>query len=292
MAARVDRRGFLATGAVIGTGLGAAPLYAIEPVKAGPPRFQLGTVTYNIAAQWDLPTLLRICQAVGLAAVELRTTHKHGVEPDLPAARRAEVRKQFADAGIVIWGLGTICEFHSPDPKVVERNIETCKQFVQLAADLGAQGVKVRPNGLPKEVPAEKTLEQIGKALVPCGRAAAEHRVEIWVEVHGGGTAEPRNMKAIMEHCGHSAVGITWNSNPTDIKDGSVRASFDLLRPWIKSCHINELYSSYPWRELFTCLRESGYDRYTLAEIPGTPDAPSGERLLRYYKALWTELSR
>ena len=73
------------------------------------------------------------------------------------------VRKQFADAGVIIWGTGTVCEFHSPDPKVVEQHIETCKQFLQLTADLGGKGVKVRPNGLPKEVPVEKTLEQIGR---------------------------------------------------------------------------------------------------------------------------------
>ncbi len=287
----MNRRRFLAAGAALGTGASVSFAAAAEASRTPPePRFQLGIVTYNIAAQWDVPTILRICKDVGLSAVELRTTHKHGVEPDLSAVRRAEVRKRFADAGIVLWGLGTVCEFHAPDAKVVERNIETCKQFVQLAADLGARGVKVRPNGLPKEVPVEKTLEQIGKALVPCGRAADDQRVEIWVEVHGGGTAEPRNMKAIMEHCGHSAVGITWNSNPTDVKDGSVRASFDLLRSWIKSCHINELHNAYPWRELFACLRQAGYDRYTLAEIPGMPDEASGERLMRYYRALWKQL--
>ena len=33
-------------------------------------------------------------------------------------------------------------------------------------------------------------------------------------------------------------------------------------------------------------------DRVTLAEIQGMPDVATGERLLRYYKALWTELAR
>jgi sugar phosphate isomerase/epimerase len=260
--------------------------------RAEPARFQLGTVTYNIARDWDIPTLLKICKSTGLAAVELRTTHKHGVEPELTPEARKTVRKQFVDGGVTLWGLGSVCEFHAVDPAVVARNIETCKRFAELAADVGGRGVKVRPNALPKEVPVEKTLEQIGKALIPCGKAAADAGVEIWVEVHGPGTAHPPHMKTIMEHCGLANVGVTWNSNPTDVKDGSVQPYFDLLRPWIKSCHINELHSDYPWRELFTCLRSMGYDRYTLAEIPGTNDAPSGERLLRYYRALWLELTR
>jgi sugar phosphate isomerase/epimerase len=285
------RRDFMFAAAASAVALGTARTSPDEPKSRGP-LYKLGTVTYNIAAQWDLPTLLRICKSAGLAAVELRTTHKHGVEPTLTQDGRTEVRKQFADAGIVCWGCGTVCEFHSPDPKVVEQHIETCKKFLQLTADIGGKGVKVRPNGLPKEIPVEKTLEQIGKALIPCGKAAANLGLEIWVEVHGGGTAHPPHMRTIMEHCGLTNVGVTWNSNGTDVKNGSIREYFDLLRPWIKSCHINELYSNYPWRELFACLKQMNYDRYTLIEIsPGMPDPASGERLLRYYKALWHELT-
>ena len=40
----------------------------------------LGLVTYNLARDWDLPTLIRNCEETGFHAVELRTTHAHGVE--------------------------------------------------------------------------------------------------------------------------------------------------------------------------------------------------------------------
>jgi len=296
----LSRRRFLqATGSLVPAGLVAQRAQADNAHKGegSKPPFRLGIVTYNIAASWDLPTILKVCKSVGLSPVELRTTHKHGVEPSLGTAQRQEVRKRFADAGIEIWGCGTVCEFHSPDATVVKKNIETCKAFVQLVSDLGGRGVKVRPNGLPKEVPVEKTLGQIGTALCECGKAAADANVEIWVEVHGNGTSHPPYMKRIMEHCGHPKVGITWNSNSTDIKDGSVAEYFQLLRPWLRSCHINEIYKDatgqYPYRELFRLFRKMGYDRVTLVEVARSmPDAASGEELLRYYQALWTELLR
>jgi sugar phosphate isomerase/epimerase len=290
-----SRRGFLAgAGALAGAGLLGADAVA-GPAAAGERgalKYRLGIVTYNIAATWDLPTLLRICRGVGLSPVELRTTHRHGVEPSLSPQARKDVRQRFADAGVDIWGCGTVCEFHDPDKKVVQQNIDTCRQFIRLVADIGGRGVKVRPNRLPAGVPVERTLEQIGRSLAECGRAAADANVEIWLEVHGPGTAEPRHIRTIMEHCKHPRVGVTWNSNPTDVTNGSVSESFKMLRPWIKSCHINELHSGYPYRELFRLLRETGYDRVTLAEIAGAPDVASGERLMRYYKALWTELTR
>jgi sugar phosphate isomerase/epimerase len=289
--ADLTRRHFLqAAGAAAATAL-AADARAADGTGDKPRKYRLGIVTYNIAAAWDIPTILRVCRSVGLSPVELRTTHKHGVEPSLSKEQRQEVRKRFAAAGIEIWGCGSVCEFHSPNPAVVRKNIETCKQFVQLAADIGGRGVKVRPNGLPKEVPVEKTLAQIGKALAECGRAAADASVEIWLEVHGSGTSHPPHMKTVMEHCGHPKVGLTWNSNQTDIKNGSVAEYFALLRPWVRSCHINELTSGYPYRELFRLLREADYDRVTLAEIEGMPTERLSERLMRYYKALWTEWS-
>jgi sugar phosphate isomerase/epimerase len=295
------RRRFLQAGAAAAAGLaairGLTPPARLEAADDKAAQFRLGIVTYNVAKDWDVPTLLKVCKAVGLSPVELRTTHKHGVEPSLSKAQRQEVRKRFADGGVKIWGCGSVCEFQSPDATTVKKNIETCKEFVQLAADIGGKGVKVRPNGLPKDVPVEKTLEQIGKALVECGQAAADAGVEIWVEVHGAGTQHPPHCKTIMEHCGLKNVGLTWNSNATDIKDKSVAEYFRLLRPWIKSCHINELYKdstgAYPYRELFRLFRETGYDRVTLCEVgKSPPDAASGEEMLRYYKALWTELAR
>ena len=292
MSLAADRRTFLAaaaTGVLSLTARGEAQQPTPALAKPSIP-FSLGTVTYNLCAEWDLDTILNILPKTGLTHVEFRTTHKHGVEPTLTKEQRAEVKKRCADAGVTIWGLGSICEFHSPDPKVVEGHIETCKQFLQLAHDLGAKGVKVRPNGLRKDIPEADTLTQIGKALIPCGETAANLGCEVWVEVHGADTAKPSRMKAIMEACGHASVGVCWNSNPGDVVEGSIKPSFDLLAPWIKSCHINALYSNYPYRELFAELRRIQYDRVTLIELGEKLDPVNGELLLKYYRKLWQEL--
>lgn len=277
------------------TALSALPLLgrraAAAPGAFGDGKFKLGIVTYNIAKDWDVPTIIKNCEATGFEAVELRTTHKHGVEPTLDKAARAEVRKRFADSKVRLLSLGSTCEFHSPKPDVLRSQIDECKRFIDLAHDLGCLGVKVRPNGIPAEVPEEKTIAQIGAALRECGGAGAPAGVEIWVEVHGKDSAHPPRCAAMMTACGHESVGLCWNSNPTDLMGGtSVKPAFDLLKPWLRHCHINELSNDkYPWRELFTLLRQSGYARYTLCEVQGTTDPL---RLMHYYRALWQELGR
>jgi hypothetical protein len=110
------------------------------------------------------------------------------------------------------------------------------------------------------------------------------------MEVHGQRTQEPPISAAIMKATRHDWVGLCWNSNPTDIVNGSVKQNFDLLRPWVKNVHINELADTrYPWRELFTLLQRSKYERYTLCEAA---ESKEPERFLRWYRALWTELAR
>ena len=289
MNGRVSRRGFL--GAMAAAGAGAAvPAGAVAKGAGQRPAIHLGLVTYMIGARMDLPALIKLCEQTGLEGLELRSTHKHGVEPTLDAAGRARVRQLFAKTRVRLVGLGSACEFHSPDPAVVQKNIDLTKAFVDLAADVGAWGVKVRPNGLPKGVPEEKTLAQIAEALKRCGDHAERKRVVIFVECHGRGTSEPRRMARIMELCAHPQVCLCWNCNSVDIdrKSGSIRKNFELCQKWIRHAHIHDLYAGYPYRELFGYLKAMSFDRYTMIESPGTSDPV---RVLRFYRALWETMA-
>ena len=250
---------------------------------------RLGIVTYNIAADWDIPSMLANCEEVEIYGVELRTTHAHGVEPTLSAQQRREVKSQFADSPVTIVGLGTTCEFHDLDKETVRENIETAKEFAQLAHDLGAAGIKVRPNGLQLEagVPREQTLEQIGEALNEVGAAAQDVNVEVWLEMHGRDTAEPQNIRHIMDSAGHPSVSLCWNSNPQDVESGSIAQSYALVRDEIRHVHINRLYSDYPYGELFGLLQEDGYQGWLCAEIQASSDPIT---ILQYYRTAFHSL--
>ncbi|MGC8794447.1 MAG: sugar phosphate isomerase/epimerase family protein, partial [Bryobacteraceae bacterium] len=76
---------------------------------------RLGAVTYNVLKDWDLETIIPKLQEIGFEAVELRTGHKHGVEPSLGPEERARVRERFRRSKVRLLSYGTTCEFHSPD---------------------------------------------------------------------------------------------------------------------------------------------------------------------------------
>ena len=285
-----DRRGFLRS---LSLAAAATALPAIVPrtVAAEPtarsPRspFKLGLVTYNLAKDWDVPTILKNCAATGFEGVELRTTHRHGVEVALNANARAEVRKRFADSPVELMGLGSAFDYHTPDPAKLRADIAATREYIVLAHDVGASGVKVRPNGLPKEVPIEKTLEQIGASLLELGRFAKDHGQILRLEVHGVGTSQLPHVETIMNHARHPNVGVCWNSNQTDLEGEGLEANFRRVQDRIVSVHLRDLYlDEYPWSRLFRLLAGSGFRGYTMAEIPDSPDPI---RVMRYFRALW-----
>src|SRR3954452_12208641 len=114
---------------------------------------QLGAVTYNVLKDMDLETVIKTPEATGLEVVELRTGHKHGVEPAISEAERKQVKESFERSKVKLLSFGTTCEFQSADAAEHKRQVQLARQFIVLAHDTGATGVKVRPNGFAKGVP-------------------------------------------------------------------------------------------------------------------------------------------
>lgn len=269
------RRDFLKLSSMMGAGLLATQGFGgSDKVLAAPTDgMKMGLVTYLWGQDWDLPTLIESCEKSGMLGVELRTQHAHGVEPSLTAAERAEVRKRFADSPVTCVGYGSNQEYHSPDPKEVRKNIEGTFDLIKLCADIGATGVKVKPNNLPDEVPAEKTIEQIGISLNEVGKFARDYGQLIRVEVHGRKTAELPVMKAIFDHVTEPNVKVCWNCNEQDLLPPGLASNFNLVKGWMgDTVHIRELNSGeYPYPELFKLFHSINYSGWLLLEARDAP---------------------
>ena len=265
----ISRRHFVHS---VGAGL-AIPLASNVVSALDPPEgLRLGLVTYNWGKDWDLATVIANCEATVFDGVELRSTHKHGVETTLSREERREVRARFLDSRIELVGLGSACEYHAADPEVVRKNIEETKAFIHLCHDCGGSGVKVRPNGFPKDVPQEETLEQIGQSLNEVARYGANFGVEIRLEVHGRGTQEIPHIRTIMDVADHPNAVVCWNCNPADLAGEGLERNFQLVQDRLGTIHIHDLRrDDYPWEELFALLKGRGFRGWTLLEDGRVP---------------------
>lgn len=259
----------LSAGVAAVSALPALSLSAQEPKGEN---IAFGLVTYQWGKDWDLPTLLANLQKTKVQGVELRTTHAHGVESKLSDKEREEVRKQFADTGITLVGIGSDERFDSPDPEKLKKAIEATQDFIRLSHDVGGSGVKVKPDTFHKDVPHEKTIEQIGKALNELGEYAAGFGQQVRLEVHGQCSELP-TIAAIMKVATDPNVAVCWNSNVTDLKGDGLEANFKLVRDRFgATVHVRELNDKvYPFEKLMKLLVDTDYAGWVLLEASSSP---------------------
>ena len=265
------RRYFLQT--VLGTSA-ATVLAAADKLSYKGENIQFGLVTYMWGADWDLPTVIKNCETAKVLGVELRIEHAHKVDVSLTQEQRKEVRGRFADSQVKLLGMGTNFEFHSPEVAVLKKNIAGAKEYIKLSHDIGGTGVKVKPNALPKDVPTEKTLAQIGMALAELGDYALGFGQQIRLEVHGKETSDLSHNRTIMETAARDNVRVCWNSNPEDLAGDGIEANFAKVKHFLgQTVHIREVNEGdYPYNKLATLLVEADYEGFVCLEARTKPE--------------------
>ncbi len=273
MTTNIRRRHFLQSTAVAATGgLAVSALKATAAQSQPEVNMSFGLVTYQWGRDWDLPTLLKHCEACDVLGVELRTTHAHKVEPSLTVGQRKDVQKRFADSRVTLVGLGSNERFDNPDPAVVKKAIADSKAFIELSHDVGGTGVKVKPDRFYPNVPREKTIAQIGKALNELGQHGAGYGQEVRLEVHGQCGHLP-TIKKIMDVADHPNVRVCWNCNPTDLEGAGLKANFEMVRSRLgHTLHVREFETEYPYADLIKLLVDTEYHGWVLMEAHTFPE--------------------
>ncbi len=271
---KLTRRQFVNRSFVAGFGLAAMKQLQECVVIPATHNMKFGLVTYLWGKDWDLPTLITNCEKAGYAGVEVRTEHAHGVEASLTPGQRALVKQRFANSPVTCVGYGSNYEYHSPDPAILRKNIEGTKEYVKLCYDIGATGLKVKPNNLPKEVPPEKTIAQIAASLNEVGKFARDYGQMIRVEVHGTLTQQLPNMKLIFDQVTEPNVRICWNGNDADLLPPGLEANFNMVSKWIgDTTHIRGIkIVDYPYEELFRLFAGIKYNGWILLEATAPHD--------------------
>jgi len=270
-----SRREFLKQSGLLGSAVALNTTLLGYPLRAGAEtKMKLGLVTYLWGKDWDLPTLIANCEKSNLAGVELRTEHAHGVEISLNDRQRKEVRQRFEDSPVEVVGYGSNYAYDNPDPEVLKKSIEDTKKYILLCHDIGASGIKVKPNQFHDGIPKEKTLEQIGKSLNEIGKFGADYGQEIRLEVHGPGTSELPNIKNIMDVADHPNVGVCWNCNDVDLLGQGLEYNFNLVKDrFATTLHVRELnIGDYPYADLFKLLVTMDYEGWILLECRTDPE--------------------
>lgn len=289
----MKRREFLALAATAALSVHSARDSFADKVGNGD--MQLGLTTYMIGAKWTLDDLITNLPKVKIYDLELRTDMKysHGVELPLGKQERLDVRKRFADSPVRLLGLACSERYDHLDSKQVDQAVEKTKEYLQMCADLGATGLRVFPNSFHKEVPQEKTIEQIIIALRRITQTADDLGQTICLEAHGPVGQLPF-MSQIARGVNHKRLRVMLNSDWRDTQGEGLQANLALVKDYLADRHhIHELdekkfVDSRFYETQTAFLMKTGRPWSCLLEIADVPE----NRLQRLWtlRRLWEKI--
>jgi len=272
----LSRRDFLARGfSVTTSAAAAAALTSCDSLKTAetekrPARTRFGFTTYQWGKDWDIPALIGNCSEAGVFGVELRTSqsYAHGVELDLDARQRREVRKRFEDSPVKLVGIASGERYDWPEQAKLKAAIENTKAFVKLSRDVGGSGVRVFPNSFHDNIPREKTVEQIAYALNVVGAFAADYGQQIRLEAHGSAGELP-TIRAIMDKVVQPSVRVKLNSDNRDTKGRGFESKFNLVKDLLgETLHLHNLKDTgFPYQHQMDLLVRMGWSGWQLLEV-------------------------
>lgn len=282
------RRKFILGGVQAGAGLmalGAAA--AVPPPRVSKMRF--GFTSYQWGTDWDVPTTIANCAKAKAFGVELRTQEKYaaGVEVTLSDMQRREVRKQFADSPVKMVGLACSEKYDWIDPAKLNQAIESTRAHLKLSQEIGGGGLRVFVNDWHKEVPHEKTIEQVTGALNTVGKIAADYGQLIRLENHGT-AGDLVTIRKIMDGVTEKSVRIKLNGYQGDADDFARR--FQLVKDVLdNTLHFHELdRGGFPYQLQSDLLIDAGWEGWWLLET--STKVPDRLQAVIQQREMWEQI--
>lgn len=290
----VDRRRFLERTLTLAGMAVAGPLLA-APANKFRPRFAICNETF---VDWPLERVFPLAAECGYRGVEIAPFTLAKQVTEIPASRRAEIRRQAERAGVEVMGLHWLLAktegfyLTSPDPAVRRRTAAYLGELARFCADLGG---RVLVFGSPKQrnlLPGVSTPQamdyaaEVFSALMPTlektntvlALEPLSPRTTTFLTTAAEGAELARRVGA--PRCRLHLDCIAMSTEPTPIAD-LLRQHRDLLEHF----HANDPNQLGPgmgkldFRPILATLAEIGYRGWVSVEV--FDYRPGGERIAR-----------
>jgi sugar phosphate isomerase/epimerase len=232
--------------------------------------------------EWTLPQMIAIASSAGYDGIELRFVENEDSLWKLPAFRGkqlASARQALSDHGVAISCVDTSCRFHSPDPQERARWLEEGQRMANLAASLGAPGIRVFGEKIQPGADRASTRSWIADSLRELSDRIAPNGIEVWLETHGD-FADASETAAILAEAGSSQIGAVWDPANCFLESGErPQEGAPHLGASIRHVHVKDLCRNpagwkpaltgegdFPLLEVRSALRQLSYGRFVSFE--------------------------
>jgi len=227
---------------------------------------------------WKMPQIIAMAARQGYHGIELRFVQGEDSLwklPDFSGTKLASTKRALADHALTISCLDTSCRFHSPDAAERERWLREGTRMADLAAELGALGLRVFGDIIQPGADRASTQTWIADSIREFAGVTAVRGVEMWIENHGD-FAGAGETAAILRQAASPNAGVVWDPVNSFVAtqerpaDGAARLGVSIRHVHIKDLQLDRHGWNYvltgegtfPLPELKEALQELQYDRF------------------------------
>jgi sugar phosphate isomerase/epimerase len=231
---------------------------------------------------WTVPQIIAIAAAERYDGIELRFVQGEDSLWKLPVFSGQELvstKRALADRALTISCLDTSCRFHSPNAADRRRWMVEGDRMADLAAELGAPGLRVFGDTIQPGADRASTQNWIAESIRELAEITAARGVEVWIENHGD-FATAGETAAILAQAASANVGIVWDpANSFAADEERPAEGVAILQAAIRHVHIKDLLrrgddwkyvptgeGDFPLFELKASLEDLKYNRFVSFE--------------------------
>jgi sugar phosphate isomerase/epimerase len=288
MSTCLNRRAFLRRSAVASAGLGAIATFgrsahAIDPIRRSDKsffKFSLAAYSYrdlldakDASKKVTLDDFIADCAKMGLEGTEL-TSYYFPPEPSPEYLRH--LKELCFRLGLDISGTAVGNDFCQPVGPKRDREIAHVKRWVDYAEILGAPVIRIF-SGSEHGTSVEEARCLTVSAIEECCHYAGQHGVFLALENHGGLTATPAGLLALVRDVKSPWFGV--NLDTGNFHGSDVYAEIAQLAPYAINVQVKVSVSGpdgkrqhADFRRLAKIMTEAGYRGYIVLEFEEPED--------------------
>ena len=248
-ASNLPRRQFISAGAAALAGLSLASLVpAADPiVRSGQPHLKLSLAAYSfyrhLSQNWPSPkhegsmTLLDFidfCGEQDLDGVELTSYY---FPKQITPEYIQQVKEKTFRLGLDISGTAIGNDFCKPAGEALDAEKAMTRQWIDYAAQLGAPVIRIFAGYVPPGDTEAAALDRCVAAIDESVAYAASKGVVLALENHGGVTATPEQLLAIVKRVApSSSFGVNFDSGNFNTADPY--ASLEMIAPYAMNTQV------------------------------------------------------
>jgi sugar phosphate isomerase/epimerase len=286
--AKLSRRTLLAGAAAVAAGSFTAGHAAEPPKRTGRPHMKLGLAGYSFNrlmarrgtpeeianAEMDLAKFIDYCAELQLDACELTSYYfpKEVTHGDLLA-----VKEQSFRLGLAISGTAIGNDFCVADGEARDQQLAETRTWIDYAAVMGAPHIRIFAGNTPKGDTEAAAIERCVAGINESVAYAATKGVVLGLENHGGVTANPDTMLAIIKAVDPSPwFGVNFDSG--NFQTGDPYKGLEKIAPYTVNAQIKVMMRPGGGREpadldrVIGILKDAGYRGYVVLEYEERED--------------------